>query len=147
MENTEINLKSENLLDVYKNNETEILELQLKIARQKAEIEQFNLYVAMKENEEKMRVLQKQNDDFKQNVKLNMFNSWIKSLETFTHKITLKATVGSLKIEDENIVPQEYIKEIKPVFDNAKIKSDIKDWKNVPWCSVSESWSLLITEK
>jgi hypothetical protein len=32
-----------------------------------------------------------------------------------------------LKIIDENLIPQAYIKEVKPIFDNAKIKQDIKD--------------------
>jgi len=75
MEATEINIKSENLLDNYKNNEAEILELQLKIVRQKAEIEQLDLYIAIKENEEKMRLLQKQNEEFKDNVKNQMLDN------------------------------------------------------------------------
>lgn len=76
-----------------------------------------------------------------------MLDSWLKSLETFSHKITVKWTVWSLKIENDELVPQEYIKEVKPIFDNAKIKSDIKDWKNVPWCNLVEWRSLVITEK
>jgi len=147
METTEINIKSENLLNNYNNNETEILEFQLKIAKQKAELEQLDLYIAIKENEEKMRLLQKQNEEFKDNVKNQMLDNWLKSLETFTHKITIKWTMWSLKIEDGSLIPQEYIKEVKPIFDNAKIKSDIKNWKNIPWCSVLEWRSLVITEK
>lgn len=143
----EINLKSETLLDIFKQNETMILELQLRVARQKEEIEKIQLYTEMKLNEERIKTYQKQNEDFKENVKNTMLSNWLKSLETFSHKITVKWTVGSLKIIDENIVPQDYIKEVKPVFDNAKIKSDIKDWKEIPWCSLVEGWSLVITEK
>jgi len=75
MEATEINIKSENLLNNYNNNETEILEFQLKIAKQKAELEQLDLYIAIKENEEKMRLLQKQNEEFKDNVKNQMLDN------------------------------------------------------------------------
>jgi len=75
METTEINIKSENLLNNYNNNETEILEFQLKIAKQKAELEQLDLYIAIKENEEKMRLLQKQNEEFKDNVKNQMLDN------------------------------------------------------------------------
>lgn len=143
----EINLKSDNLLDDYKKRENEILTLQLRIANEKAKLEETDLYKNIKEDEEMMYLLKKQNEEYKEIVKEKMLDSWLKSLETFSHKITVKWTVGKLVIEKEDLVPQEYIKEVKPVFDNAKIKSDIKDWKDIAWCNLIEWRSLVITEK
>ena len=147
MENTDINLKSENLLDTYKDNEKTIARFQLEVVGLKWQLEETDLYKLIKEKEQYIKVLQNSNEEYKKIVKEKMLASWLKMLETFTHRITVKWTVGSLEIYNDKIVPEMYIKEVKPVFDNVKIKSDIKDWKEIPWCKVNESRSLLITEK
>jgi HD superfamily phosphohydrolase len=86
----DINLQSENLLDTYKENEKEISRLQLTVLEQKSDLEKTDLYKCIKDNEAKIRLLQTQNENYKENVKSKMLENGLKSLETFSHKITVK---------------------------------------------------------
>jgi hypothetical protein len=46
------------------------------------------------------------------------------------------------------MIPSEYKKEKTIVeIDKASIKDDLKEWKTVMWCELTQSQSLLITPK
>lgn len=71
----------------------------------------------------------------------------IEKLELKNYKFTLKKNPWSLVVEDEKVVGSDYF-EVKTTLNKTKLKKDIKDGVvSYPWVYISESNSLLITEK
>ena len=84
----------------------------------------------------------------KERIRKQMEEKWIKKIELQNMTITLKNNPPALKIKDETLVPSEY-KTTKTIIEieKAKIKEDLKNWKEVFGCELTQWNSLLITPK
>lgn len=139
--------QAENRLETYKNDGIRLQELSLELAKAKAELQESDIYKNTLALEEEIKKTEERVNAFKESVKDSMEVNWIEKLELKTHKFTLKKNPWSLVVEDEKVVGSDYF-EVKTTLNKTKLKKDIKDGVvSYPWVYISESTSLLITEK
>lgn len=95
-----------------------------------------------------LALLQKQEQEIKENIKNSMIVSGVKSIETNTHKFTVKNNPGSVVIVDEHMIPSEYKKEkVTVTVDKTAIKKAIEGGQEIHGANMSYSQTLLITPK
>ena len=139
--------QAENRLETYKNDGIRLQELSLELAKAKAELQESEIYKKTLALEEEIKKTEERVNAFKESVKDSMEVNGIEKLELKTHKFTLKKNPWSLVVEDEKVVWSDYF-EVKTTLNKTKLKKDIKDGVvSYPWVYISESCSLLITEK
>lgn len=139
--------QAENRLETYKNDGIRLQELSLELAKAKAELQESDIYKKTLALEEEIKKTEERVNAFKESVKDSMEVNGIEKLELKTHKFTLKKNPWSLVVEDEKVVGSDYF-EVKTTLNKTKLKKDIKDGVvSYPWVYISESTSLLITEK
>ena len=139
--------QTENRLETYKNDGIRLQELSLELAKAKAELQESEIYKKTLALEEEIKKTEERVNAFKESVKDSMEVNGIEKLELKTHKFTLKKNPWSLVVEDEKVVGSDYF-EVKTTLNKTKLKKDIKEGVvSYPWVYISESNSLLITEK
>lgn len=139
--------QTENRLETYKNDGIRLQELSLELAKAKAELQESDIYKKTLALEEEIKKTEERVNAFKESVKDSMEVNGIEKLELKTHKFTLKKNPWSLVVEDEKVVGSDYF-EVKTTLNKTKLKKDIKDGVvSYPWVYISDSTSLLITEK
>ena len=139
--------QAENRLETYKNDGIRLQELSLELAKAKVELQESDIYKKTLALEEEIKKTEERVNAFKESVKDSMEVNGIEKLELKTHKFTLKKNPWSLVVEDEKVVGSDYF-EVKTTLNKTKLKKDIKDGTvSYPWVYISESTSLLITEK
>jgi glycyl-tRNA synthetase alpha subunit len=95
-----------------------------------------------------LQAYQKQEQEIRENIKNSMIVSGVKSLETATHKFTVKNNAGSVVIVDEQMIPTEYKKEkVTVTVDKTAIKKAIEGGQEIHGADMSYSQTLLITAK
>lgn len=88
---------------------------------------------------------QKQEQEIKENIKNSMIVSGVKSIETNTHKFTVKNNPGSVVIVDDQMIPSEYKKEkVTVTIDKTAIKKAIEWGQEIHGANMSYSQTLLI---
>lgn len=138
---------TENRLETYKNDGIRLQELSLELAKAKAELQESEIYKKTLALEEEIKKTEERVAAFKESVKDSMEVNGIEKLELKNYKFTLKKNPWSLVVEDEKVVGSDYF-EVKTTLNKTKLKKDIKDGVvSYPWVYISESNSLLITEK
>jgi hypothetical protein len=91
---------------------------------------------------------QAQEQMMKDGIRQSLIAGGIKSVDTLTHKFTIKDNPPAVVIQDEEVIPAEYKKEkITITIDKTAIKNDIKAGNSVLGAYLSQSKSLLITPK
>lgn len=139
--------QTENRLETYKNDWIRLQELSLELAKAKAELQESEIYKKTLALEEEIKKTEERVAAFKESVKDSMEVNGIEKLELKNYKFTLKKNPWSLVVEDEKVVGSDYF-EVKTTLNKTKLKKDIKDGVvSYPWVYISESNSLLITEK
>ena len=139
--------QTENRLETYKNDGIRLQELSLELAKAKAELQESDIYKKTLALEEEIKKTEERVAAFKESVKDSMEVNGIEKLELKNYKFTLKKNPWSLVVEDEKVVGSDYF-EVKTTLNKTKLKKDIKDGVvSYPWVYISESNSLLITEK
>lgn len=94
---------------------------------------------------EKISRLEKKYDSVKDYLKFNMIKSNIKSIKSPIIDIILRKNPPKTIIEDETIIPSDYIKQrIETHIDKIMIKNDINNGKIIPGAYLQESESLII---
>ena len=139
--------QTENRLEIYKNDGIRLQELSLELAKAKAELQESEIYKKTLALEEEIKKTEERVNAFKESVKDSMEVNGIEKLELKNYKFTLKKNPWSLVVEDEKVVGSDYF-EVKTTLNKTKLKKDIKEGVvSYPWVYISESNSLLITEK
>lgn len=139
--------QTENRLETYKNDGIRLQELSLELAKAKAELQESDIYKKTLALEEEIKKTEERVAAFKESVKDSMEVNGIEKLELKNYKFTLKKNPWSLVVEDEKVVGSDYF-EVKTTLNKTKLKKDIKEGVvRYPWVYISESNSLLITEK
>lgn len=139
--------QTENRLETYKNDGIRLQELSLELAKAKAELQESEIYKKTLALEEEIKKTEERVAAFKESVKDSMEVNGIEKLELKNYKFTLKKNPWSLVVEDEKVVGSDYF-EVKTTLNKTKLKKDIKEGiVSYPWVYISESNSLLITEK
>ena len=126
----------------------QISDIKLDIAYKERELSESKLAIEIRELAKKKRELSNNIEERKGNIKESMLNSWLKSMEFEHQKVTLKKSPWSVKVLDENEIPETYKKEkITISLDKKKIKDGIVNWDIIPWAQIEYSYSLIITAK
>jgi hypothetical protein len=78
-----------------------------------------------------------------------MISNGLKKFEALNWTIIqLNETPWALIIENEKIVPKEYIiKKITKTIDKKQLKEDIKEWLILEWVSIKKDYNLVIKYK
>lgn len=74
--------------------------------------------------------------------------AWIKSIETDHQKFTLKKSAWSIKVINEDEIPNSYFKEkVTKQLDKKALKEWLNMWDVVPGAEIEYKYSLLVTAK
>ena len=95
-----------------------------------------------------MQVLENIENEKKTNIVNSMLQIGLKSVEFINQKFTLKKSPWSLKINDEELIPQEFKKEkVEIIIDKKAIKEKISNGEDIAGCEIVYSHNLVITPK
>lgn len=134
-------------LEIYQKRAISIQELDLEIAKTEMELKNAPLYKKLNELKEKQEFLKKEEEEQKALIKAEMERTGTKKIENQNFTLTLKESVGSLKVEDESVIDEKYFR-IKKELDKTSLKNDIKAGVvEYPWVSIQKTTTLLITPK
>ena len=87
-------------------------------------------------------------EDMKQQILLGMDTLGLKSIEFINQKVTLKNNPPSVKINDEELIPDKFKKEkVSITIDKTAIKKAIQDGEEVIGAELVVGKSLVITPK
>lgn len=125
-----------------------IWSLKLDIANLERELYETEFRKAIQEKKQALQILEDIENDKKTNIVNSMLQNGLKSVEFVNQKFTLKKTPWSLKINDEEMIPQEFKKEkVEIVIDKKAIKDKISNGEEIAGCEIVYSHSLVITPK
>ena len=131
--------------------------MQVKLNRVKLEIAVQELQQKLHETQERKDLEEmkqqlnqaiKSEEEIKDGILQGMIQNWLKTLEFDDGKFTKKQNPASLKINDEELIPEEFKhEETKVVIDKKAIKESIQNWNDVAGCELTHSFSLVFTSK
>lgn len=125
-----------------------IWSLKLDIANLERELYETEFRKAIQEKKQALQILEDIENEKKTNIVNSMLQNGLKSVEFVNQKFTLKKTPWSLKINDEEMIPQEFKKEkVEIVIDKKAIKDKISNGEEIAGCEIVYSHSLVITPK
>ena len=125
-----------------------IWSLKLDIAQLERELYETEFRKAIQEKKQALQILEDLENEKKTNIVNSMLQNGLKSVEFVNQKFTLKKTPWSLKINDEEMIPQEFKKEkVEIVIDKKTIKDKISNGEEIAGCEIVYSHSLVITPK
>lgn len=105
-------------------------------------------YKDLEFKKEVLRQYEQAEEEMKEAIKMWMEQLNLKSLDFINQKVTLKNNPPSVKINDAELIPERFKKEITTIsIDKTKIKSAIQLWEDVPWAEIVVNKTLLITPK
>ena len=141
---TELQTIGNNIWDL----QNKIWSLKLEIANLEQELCQTEFWKSIQEKKEALQLLQNIETEQKTNIVNSMLENGLKSVEFVNQKFTLKKTPWSLKINDEEMIPQEFKKEkVEIVIDKKAIKDKITAGEEIAGCEIVYWHSLVITPK
>lgn len=141
---TELQVIGNNIWDL----QNKIWNLKLEIANLEQELCQTEFWKTIQEKKEALQILQNIEAEQKTNIVNSMLENGLKSVEFVNQKFTLKKTPWSLKILDEEMIPQEFKKEkVEIVIDKKAIKDKISAGEDIAGCEIVFWHSLVITPK
>lgn len=95
-----------------------------------------------------LRQFESVEEDMKQQILLGMDALGLKSIEFINQKVTLKSNPPSVKINDEELIPDKFKKEkVSITIDKTAIKKAIQDGEEVIGAELVVGKSLVITPK
>lgn len=141
---TELQTIGNNIWDL----QNKIWSLKLEIANLEQELCQTEFWKSIQEKKQALQLLQNIEAEQKTNIVNSMLENGLKSVEFVNQKFTLKKTPWSLKINDEEMIPQEFKKEkVEIVIDKKAIKDKITAGEEIAGCEIVYWHSLVITPK
>ena len=134
------------LNNTYINNEKNKVSLQSEIADLERELQATELAKTIQEKKSQLVELQQQERKAEQAIIEAMEDNDMKEIKTWSWEFKLSYTPWSLQVDDESVVPADYIKEkVVKSLDRTKLK---KDWVagkiQLPWVSVDKKPKLNI---
>lgn len=125
--------------------ESQRFDVQYKLEQLKRELHETDLWKQIQEYETKL----KEYEDHEAKMKDELLNKMLDSnIKTLTIEWQLKATVKknpwSVEIMDESEIEEKYFK-IKKEINKSEIRKALLSWSFVPWATLKESYSLVIT--
>ena len=125
-----------------------IWSLKLDIANLERELYETEFRKSIQEKKQELQVLENIENEKKTNIVNSMLQIGLKSVEFVNQKFTLKKSPWSLKINDEELIPQEFKKEkVEIVIDKKAIKEKISNGEDIAGCEIVYSHNLVITPK
>lgn len=125
-----------------------IWSLKLDIANLERELYATEFRKSIQEKKQELQVLENIENEKKTNIVNSMLQIGLKSVEFINQKFTLKKSPWSLKINDEELIPQEFKKEkVEIVIDKKAIKEKISNGEDIAGCEIVYSHNLVITPK
>lgn len=105
-------------------------------------------YKNLEEKKEILEQYEKTEEEMKKAIMMGMEQLELKSMDFINQKVTLKNNPPSVKINDEELIPDKFKKEkVSITIDKTLIKSAIQLWEDVPWAELVVNKTLLITPK
>lgn len=125
-----------------------IWSLKLDIANLERELYATEFRKSIQEKKQELQVLENIENEKKTNIVNSMLQIGLKSVEFVNQKFTLKKSPWSLKINDEELIPQEFKKEkVEIIIDKKAIKDKISNGEDIAGCEIVYSHNLVITPK
>lgn len=125
-----------------------IWSLKLDIANLERELYETEFRKSIQEKKQELQVLENIENEKKTNIVNSMLQIGLKSVEFVNQKFTLKKSPWSLKINDEELIPQEFKKEkVEIIIDKKAIKEKISNGEDIAGCEIVYSHNLVITPK
>lgn len=125
-----------------------IWSLKLDIANLERELYATEFRKAIQDKKQELQVLENIENEKKTNIVNSMLQIGLKSVEFVNQKFTLKKSPWSLKINDEELIPQEFKKEkVEIIIDKKAIKDKISNGEDIAGCEIVYSHNLVITPK
>ena len=125
-----------------------IWSLKLDIANLERELYATEFRKSIQDKKQELQVLENIENEKKTNIVNSMLQIGLKSVEFVNQKFTLKKSPWSLKINDEELIPQEFKKEkVEIVIDKKAIKEKISNGEDIAGCEIVYSHNLVITPK
>jgi len=125
-----------------------IWSLKLDIANLERELYATEFRKSIQEKKQELQVLENIENEKKTNIVNSMLQIGLKSVEFVNQKFTLKKSPWSLKINDEELIPQEFKKEkVEIIIDKKAIKEKISNGEDIAGCEIVYSHNLVITPK
>lgn len=141
---TELQVIGNNIRDL----QNKIWNLKIDIANLERELQETEFWKSIQEKKQALQVLENIEAEQKTNIVNSMLENGLKSVEFVNQKFTLKKTLWSLKILDEEMIPQEFKKEkVEIVIDKKAIKDKITAGEDIAGCEIVYWHSLVITPK
>lgn len=105
-------------------------------------------YKDLEFKKEVLRQYEQTEEEMKEAIKMGMEQLNLKSLDFINQKVTLKNNPPSVKINDEELIPEKFKKEkVSIVIDKTAIKKAIQDGEEVIGAELVVGKTLLITPK
>jgi hypothetical protein len=132
-----------NWLDILKSKKS------LELLNKKRELESLSIYKEIKELETEIKSIEKDETELKEKWKKILMDSWIKKFEALDWTtIQLNKKPGKLIIQNEDLIPSDYIKtKTTTSIDKKNLKEDIKQGVIVEWVSIETDYTLVIKSK
>lgn len=122
--------------------------LNLALASKLEALHQTKEWIEVEELKSKLAIEQQKEEEAKQHIIEGMISKWIKSVDFVNQKVTVKTNPGSVNVIDEGLIPTLYVREkITKSVDKTAIKNAIKEWKEVPWAELVQTYSLVVSPK
>ena len=143
-QNSELQQIWNNIRDI----QNKIWSLKIEIANLEQELHSSEFRKNIQDKKQMLQVYENIESEQKNNIVNSMLSNGLKSVEFINQKFTLKKNPWSLKINDEEMVPDEFKKEkVEIVIDKKAIKDKINSGEDVAGCEIIYSHSLIITPK
>lgn len=142
-------LKPQWIIDTINSIEIQKMKLNRLLSNKKQELIENWIYKEIKDIETSIRQLEQQENEAREVWKQIMISNGLKKFEALDGTIIqLNKTPWSLIIENEEYIPEEYIKtKIVRTIDKVSLKKDIQEWFIIEWVSISEDFNLIIKNK
>ena len=139
-------LAPQNIVETLNSIELMKSDLNLQLLNKKEELRKLDLFQEIHDLEISIKQLEKQDEEIREQGKQLLLNAWLKKFEALDWTvIQLNATHWALVIQDEKLVPAEYIKtKTTTSIDKTALKNDIKEWLIIDWCSIDVWYNLVI---
>lgn len=133
----------------------DLYNLQLKIwvanwelLKMQQELMQSELRLKIQDKKKEISDMENAIDDKRDYIMRKLQEQGIKSIEFTNQKVTLKKSPWSVKVIDENEIPDNYFKEkVSKQLDKKMLKEWLAMWDVVPWAKIEYTYSLLFTAK
>lgn len=142
------NLELQQIWNNIRDIQNKIWSLKVEIANLEQELHLSEFRKNIQDKKQMLQVYENIENEQKTNIVNSMLSNGLKSVEFVNQKFTLKKNPWSLKINDEEMIPQEFKKEkVEIVIDKKAIKDKINAGEDVAGCEIIYSHSLIITPK